>query len=380
MKITIEASLLSAAASTAARAVSTGNTLPVLSHLLLRVLPGRLSFTGDNLDYRITACVTAEVSNPVADGLALPAAKLCAIAKALSGSVTLSVDGKNTVTIAAGGSRFVLNSLPEEEFPKDVPVTKPAAFSLPGRVLADALTFTHFTQSTDASRYVLNGTFMELDPAPDGSSLLTFVATDGRRLARHTVRVSGSVSGRMIVPLRVVQVARQLAGVPETTVVCNAERATLSFGEVLGAGSEVALTTKLVEGAYPNYRQVIPEDDRRRVTVSRAALALAVRRAALMTNDASSSIKLNFTRGNLQVTSCSPEVGSAAENVPLEWPGGDLSLGLNPDYVAQVLDALGHHGKGENVTLGFMDELSPMTLRVAESEDCLHVIMPMRLT
>ena len=229
---------------------------------------------------------------------------------------------------------------------------------------------TSFAMSTDETRYVLNGIYLSLR-----DHKLTMVATDGRRLALvdEEVNVPDGSQGEFIIPAKTVNELNRLLTEQGEIEIRYAENQA-SFSLKQEKGSAVLIISKLVEGNYPNYRQVIPAETRERVPLAREEFLHALRRAEIMTTDKQTSVKLSFGKNKLEITANSPEVGEARENLAVNYKGPDLAIAFNPRYMIDPLTAL----TNDEVFLELIDELSPGVLKI--NGPFLYVVMPMRLS
>jgi DNA polymerase III subunit beta len=229
---------------------------------------------------------------------------------------------------------------------------------------------TSFAISTDESRYVLNGIFISLK-----DHKMTMVATDGRRLALvdEEVDVSEKSQGEFIAPAKAVGELNRLLqdkGNVEIRYTDNQASFTLKDEK----NGSILIVTKLIEGNYPNYRQVIPNEVRERVSLAREEFLHALKRAEIMTSDKSNSVKLTFGKNNLAITANSPEVGEARESIAINYKGKEMAIAFNPKYMIDPLNALAN----DEVFIELIDELSPGVLKI--NGPFLYVVMPMRLS
>ncbi len=337
-------------------------TLPILANALLQAKDGKLVISTTDLDTGLRTSVEAKVEKPGAT--TLPARRLLAIVRELPGTeLTLKVDSKNTATIQSGNSVFKILGLPAEDFPTFPKPEGGRVFKLKQATLRDMFKKTSYAISMDESRYVLNGVLLSLH---DGKMMM--VATDGRRLAlvEEELEFPKSSECDAILPTKAVQeLLRSLEGDGTVTLTLTDSQASFDLGSVY-------LVSKLIEGNYPNYRQVIPAETKERVALERETLHNAVRRVALLSSDKSSSVKLHFTRGQLDITANTPEVGEAKESLPTAYKGKDLTIAFNPEFLMDPLRAL----DVDEVSFDLIDETSPGVLRTAKP--FLYVIMPMR--
>lgn len=344
-------------------------TLPILSNVLLRAEEGRLELTATDLDVTVSSTVEANVKKGGAS--TVPVKKLFGIVRELNGvEIELEVDDKNTCSVRAAASFYRINGLSADEFPPFPTFKEDKKVSLQQETVAAMLKRTSFAISTDESRYVLNGILFSLK-----DHKLTMVATDGRRLALadEEVDVAEKSQGEFIVPAKAVaELTRLLQAKGEVEIRYGENQAAFTLKDEKGAS--VLIITKLIEGNYPNYRQVIPAEAKERIPLAREEFLHALRRAEIMTTDKANSVKLTFTKNNLAITANSPEIGEAREGIAVNYKGKDLAIAFNPRYLIEPLSALSQ----DEVFFELTDELSPGVLKI--NGPFLYVIMPMRLS
>jgi len=367
MKLTIAKEQLINGLQAVQSVVSGRTTLPVLSNVLMRAEGNQLELTGTDLDVTIACRVEAKVNEPGAT--TMPAKRLLGIVRELPAQeIEMAVDEKNVTTIQAGASFYRMNGLAAEEFPPLPQFGEEKKVKLPQEKVRSMLRKTAFAISADEARYVLNGIFFSLQ-----EHKLTFVATDGRRLAlvEEDLDIPAESQGQFIVPAKAInEMLRLLVANGEMEIKFSANQVSFSMqGE---HGVSVLLISKLIEGNYPNYRQVIPAETKERISLSREELLQALRRAEFMTSEKSNSVKLTFTKNNLAITANSPEVGEARESLAVNYNGNDLSIAFNPGFMMDPLKAL----EEDEVFLELTDELSPGLIKI--NGPFLYVIMPMR--
>jgi DNA polymerase-3 subunit beta len=349
--------------------VSTRTTLPILSNVLMRAEGDRLEFTATDLDVTIACSVEAKVKKPGAS--TVPVKKLFGIVRELSNSeIDLEVDEKNVCSIRSGASFYKINGLNADEFPPLPKFKEDKKVVLPQETVKSMMKKTSFAISTDESRYVLNGIFISLK-----DHKMTMVATDGRRLALvdEEVDVSEKSQGEFIVPAKAVnELNRLLVDKGEVEIRYTDNQASFTLKD--DKGSSVLIITKLIEGNYPNYRQVIPNEVKERVALAREEFLHALRRAEIMTSEKSNSVKLAFGKNNLAITANSPEVGEARESIAINYKGKEMAIAFNPKYMIDPLNAL----TNDEVFIELIDELSPGVLKI--NGPFLYVVMPMRLS
>ena len=279
--------------------------------------------------------------------------------------IEVSVDAKNHASIRSGPAFFKIIGLSDSEFPPLPDFQGSKEFRIPQVVLRDGLRKTAYAISSDETRYVLNGIFASFH---DGK--MTLVATDGRRLAMvdSDLEFPASHETDVIIPTKAVQELQRLLGDSgEVIVKLTDNQVSFTIGDSL-------LASKLIEGNYPNYRQVIPGDALERVVISREALLETVRRVSLLASDKSNSVKLVFSENQIEVTANSPDVGEAQESMDVIYQGKPMQIAFNPEFLQAPLRAL----ETTDVYLDLIDEMSPGVLRIEGT--FLYVLMPMRVT
>jgi DNA polymerase III subunit beta len=349
--------------------VSSRTTLPILSNVLVRAEGNRLEFTATDLDVTVTCGVEATVAKPGAT--TIPVKKLFSIARELSvGDIELEVDEKNVTSVRSGSSFYKIHGLAAEEFPPINQFKDDKKVTVAQDKFKGMLKKTSFAISTDEARYVLNGIFISLK-----EHKMTIVATDGRRLALtdEEVDISEKSQGEFIIPAKAVNELNRLLQDKGEAVIKYAENQA-EFTLKDEKGFSVVIITKLIEGNYPNYRQVIPAEAKERISLPREEFLHALKRAEIMTSEKANSVKLTFGKNNLAITANSPEVGEARESMAVNYKGKEMSIAFNPKYMIDPLNALAN----DEVFIELIDELSPGVLKI--NGPFLYVVMPMRLS
>ncbi len=370
MKLTIAKDQLSTGLQAVQNVVGSRTSLPILSNVLLRAEAGRLELTGTDLDVTISGAVAANVETPGA--VTLPAKKLFGIVRELSmAEVEIEVDEKSVATLRSGASFFRINGLSADDYPPLPTFKQSRAVALTQEKLKAMLRKTSFAVSTDETRYVLNGIFFSLK-----EHKVTLVATDGRRLALtdEEVDLPAESEGEFIVPTKAINELNRLLGTGGLEVKFSENQVSFTLQPASEGAFGVYVVSKLVDGNYPNYRQVIPGECQERIALPREELLHALRRAELMTSDKSNSVKLTFGKNQLAITANTPEVGEAREVLTMNYKGKELAIAFNPTYLMDPLKAL----ETDEVFLELTDELSPGVVKSTES--MLYVIMPMRMS
>jgi DNA polymerase-3 subunit beta len=364
MKFSVSKEKLLAGLQTVQNVVSTRTTLPILSNVLLQAEGDQLRLTTTDLDVGVSGAITAQIEKPGAT--TLPARRLFNIVRELpAAEIIVEVDSKNVASIRCGQSFFKILGLPEEEFPPLPKQTDARTFTIGQQLLRDALKKTAYAISTDETRYVLNGILFSFK-----ENKLTLVATDGRRLALVDLEVEFPRSQEVdiIVPTKAVTELGRLLG-DEGDVRLSVEENQIAFqiGDTL-------LASKLIEGNYPNYRQVIPGEAKERVTLERELFLNAVHRVALLSSEKSNSVKLVFTKNNIEIAANTPDVGEARESLAVAYKGREFSIAFNPEFLQAPLRVL----TNEEVYLDMIDEMSPGVIKI--QSPFLYVLMPMRIS
>jgi DNA polymerase III subunit beta len=364
MKFSVSKDKLLEGLSTVQNVVSTRTTLPILSNVLLQAVEGELRLTTTDLDVGVRGRVEAQVERTGAT--TLPARRLFSIVRELpAAEIYAEIDTKNLASIRSGSSYFKIMGLPEEEFPPLARFENAKEFLIAQKDLKDALRKTSYAISTDETRYVLNGILFSFK-----DNKLTAVATDGRRLALVDLELEFPRSQEIdvIIPTKAVLELQRL--------VKEEGEVKLSIGEnqIAFELNDALLVSKLIEGNYPNYRQVIPAEAKERITLEREIFLNAVRRVSLLASEKSNSVKLIFTKGNMDIVAVTPDVGEAKESLPVMYKGKDFSIAFNPEFLMAPLRNL----PNDEVFLDLIDEMSPGVIKIHGA--FLYVLMPMRLS
>ncbi len=340
--------------------VATRPSMPILSNVRLEASDGELKLMTTNMELTILAKVPCMVDAPGA--VTLPAKKLQSIIREMrDGEVVLETKG-NVATIRCNRAQFKLHGLSADEFP-GLPVFREAReFKVPQAMLNKGFRYTEFAISNDGTRYVLNGIYTCFQ-----DSKLTLVATDGRRLALFENELEFPESQQVCIDLpsrAVAELHRLLSDGGEVLVRITSNQASFDFGDTL-------LITKLIDGNYPNYRQVIPSRYNERIVMSAQDLNETVRRVSLLSAEKANTVRFRFAPGVMEVQSSAADVGEANEEVPIDYNGRELTITFNADFILAPLKAA---GDGE-VAIDLIDSSSPGVMRVAD--EFLYVLMPM---
>ena len=356
-------------------------SMPILSNVLIEAEGDTLSVTTTNLDLGICARIKASVEDEGA--ITLPVKRLATIVKELPNSdVSVEASPNNQVKIASGGSLFKIMGISRDEFPALPEFADERSFTIEQSTLAGMLRSVSYAQSSDETRYMLNGVYFTFSEPEDasGSGKLSLVATDGRRLAKidHDMEVGEGLSGSLILPAKTVSELTRLLDKGETLKIAFNDRR-VSFqihtkDEADGFVGDILLVSKVVEGNYPNYQQVIPKETHQRIKVERELFLQSIHRAALVATDKSNSVKIQISNNLMELSASSPDFGESHESLAIDYSGPDLQVAFNPAFLMDPLRAL----TKDEIFFELKDEVSPGVFKTLESFLC--VIMPVRYT
>ncbi len=351
------------------------STMPILSHVLLEATAGgELRLSATDLDVSVSSVHPCEVAS--AGELAVSAKHLHDIVRSLpEQEVTLRRSSNAYLEVRSGSAQFKIVGLPASDFPTLPKFERVAFVPVDPATLLDQIERTAFAASTDETRYYLNGVFFE----PRGDAL-RLVATDGHRLAISEKKLPGDFALKkgVILPRKGLQELRKLLA--EATGGKDAPpEARLGFAEssAIYRTAGVVLAMRLVEGAFPDYQQVIPKPGDHLMKLGRERFLETLRRVSLLAADKTLGVKLHLSPGALEVLSQNPDLGEAREEVPVEYDGPKLQIGFNARYLIDVLTAL----HGDDVRVDLADDLSPALVTGAAEVDAgsTAVVMPMRI-
>ena len=343
-------------------------TLPILANALVQARKEGLVLSATDLEVGVVGTHPAKVET---EGTAtLAARKLYEIVRELEDSpVRVSLEDGSRVQIICGPARFSLLSISAEEYPS-LPSAEGVEFvGLEAALLAEMIDRSLYAASTDETRYNLNGIFIE---QADGDRI-RFVATDGHRLAKIEKALAAKVpflDKGIIVPRKGMGEIRKLCEETDGTVEIG-----LDEGFLMVRRPGLLLSSRLIDGEFPNYRQVIPKDQRIRLVIERERLLHGVRRMALVAHERSRGFKLSLRDGELELSTSNPDLGEARETLQVDYQGERLEAAFNARYVLEALGAM----SSKEVVLELLEEMAPAQIRPADDADQIAVIMPMRL-
>ena len=370
MKATVERATLLKCLGHVQSVVERRNTIPILSNVLIEAREDGLRLMATDLDLQVVETIAATVAQPGATTVS--AHTLFDIARKLpeGAQVELAVAAEK-MTVVAGRARFSLATLKRDDFPVIAETDLPHAFTLPAASLRRIIDGTRFAISTEETRYYLNGIFLHV--AAGTPPTLRAVATDGHRLAKIELPAPDGTAGMpdVIVPRKCVAEIRKLLDEADGEVEVSLSASKIRFR--LGSAT---LTSKLIDGTFPDYSRVIPTANDKLLKIDVKSLSEGVDRvAAIATTEKTRAVKIALGRDKVTLSVTSPENGTAAEEVPADYSSPEFEVGFNYRY---LLDILGQVGS-EQVDIHLSDAAAPTLIRVSDTSEALYVLMPMRV-
>ena len=367
MKFTITRERLQEGLLAVANAVPSKTTLPVLSNILVEAIEDGLRLSGTDLDIAVSTVVPAEIDTEGA--VTLPARKLVEIVRELpSAAVRFAAAGEQRINLECGRSRFKLLGIPRDEFPSFPNVSFEGGWTIASADLQKLIGHVAFAASTEESRPILNGVLWELR-----KDQMRMVATNGHRLARMDLGVGGGTqSGDFIVPPKALEQIRRLFGSADEIEIARSEN---HLGFRCG---QTYVFTRLIEGPYPNYEQVIPRDNDRVAVLDKQAFASALRRVGVVASDQTHRVRLAFAGGALKFTVSTPDLGEAHDEMAVSYEGEPLEIGFNANYLLEILKYM----PTDEVRVSMKAPERAATLEPAGWDDpaaYLCLVMPLRL-
>jgi DNA polymerase III subunit beta len=371
MKISIERSALLRALGHVQSVVERRNTIPILSNVLMAAEGESLRLTATDLDIAIVEEAPAEVQD--AGGTTVPAHTFYDIVRKLpdGAQVGLELGAGDRLKLSAGRSEFSLACLPREDFPAMADGEFPNHFQISAAELKRLIQKTRFAISTEETRYYLNGIYVHAKEV-NGTSVMRAVATDGHRLARVEMPLPEGARGMkgIIVPRKAVLEVDRLLEDAEGTV-----EIALSETRIRFAFDAVIITSKLIDGTFPDYERVIPDGNDKKLELDGKSFASAVDRVSTISSEKSRAVKLALDNNRLVLSANSPENGSATEEMAVSFSGGGMEIGFNSRYLLDITSQI----EGEQAEFLLADAASPTIIRDADDVSALYVLMPMRV-
>ncbi len=371
MKITIERAALIKSLGHVQSVVERRNTIPILSNVKIEAADGKLTLNATDMDLDMVDSVAADVEEP--GSTTVSAHTLYDIVRKLpdGSQVELKMAGDGQMQLSAGRSRFTLSCLPTDEFPVLSGGELPHNFSVTAAELRSLIDRTKFAISTEETRYYLNGIYLH-KAERDGVAVLRAVATDGHRLASVEGPLPAGADGvpGVIVPRKTVTELRKLIDESGDEVAISMSESKIRF-----SFDNAILTSKLIDGTFPDYQRVIPSGNDKEMEVDCRLFADAVDRVSAISSEKSRAIKLSLSNGLLALSASSPEHGSAEEEIEVSYQGEPVEIGFNSAYLLDITRQI----EGENAQVSLADGNSPTILREVDDASALYVLMPMRV-
>ncbi len=372
MKVTVERAELLKSLGHVHRVVERRNTIPILANVLIKADKGKLSLKATDLDLEVTDSIAAEVSPGGAT--TVPAHMLYEIVRKLPEGAQIVVEGSGdraVLSIRAGRSRFTLQTLPESDFPDLAAGDMTHSFKLAASDLKRLIDKTQFAISTEETRYYLNGIYLHTAGAAKTATLRA-VATDGHRLAQVELQLPEGAAGMpgIIVPRKTVAEVQRLIETGEGDAAIE-----LSAGKIRFSIGNVVLTSKLIDGTFPDYARVIPLNNDKSLTVDKKDFEAAVDRVSTVSSERGRAVKLAVTGGRLVLSVTNPDSGSATEEIEVEYDSEPLDIGFNSRYLLDIAAQI----EGEVAVLKLADPGSPTLIQDKDAKGALYVLMPMRV-
>ncbi|GMV08417.1 MAG: hypothetical protein AMXMBFR55_01510 [Gemmatimonadota bacterium] len=366
MRLTISREKLQEALTAVAAAVPAKTTLPVLGNLLLETTDRGLRLSGTDLDIGVSTEVLADVESPGA--ITVPAKKLVEIVRELPPApVKLGAAGEQRVTLECGRARFKLLGLPRDEFPAFPTVDFSKSWRVKSGDVQGLIGHTAFAVSTEESRPILNGVLWEIR-----DEQMRMVATNGHRLAKMEVPYTGGHGGDFIIPPKALEQVRRLFPSDEELEVARGEN------HVAFRSPFTAVFTRLIEGPYPNYDQVIPRDNNRVAIIDKVALQSALKRMAVVASDQTHRVKLSFNAALLKFSVATPDLGEGQDELPIRYDGDPIDIGFNGMYLLEIL----RYMPTEEIRFTFREPERAATIEPENWQQpgkYLCLVMPLRL-
>ncbi len=372
MKVTVERAELLKSLGHVHRVVERRNTIPILANVLVKADKSKLAFKATDLDLEITETIAAEVAS--GGSTTVPAHMFYDIVRKLpeGAQIVLEATGERAMmTIRAGRSRFTLQTLPESDFPDLAAGEMTHTFKLSAADLKRLIDKTQFAISTEETRYYLNGIYLHTAGSAKAATLRA-VATDGHRLAQVELALPAGAAGMpgVIVPRKTVGEVQRLIEDAEAEV-----KIELSQGKIRFTIGDVVLTSKLIDGTFPDYGRVIPSGNDKELIVDKKEFEQAVDRVSTVSSERGRAVKLSLANGKVMLSVTNPDSGSATEEIEAEYAADPLDIGFNSRYLLDIAAQL----EGEAAVLKLADPGSPTLIQDRDAKGALYVLMPMRV-
>jgi DNA polymerase III subunit beta len=372
MKVTVERAELLKSLGHVHRVVERRNTIPILANVLVKADRGKLSLKATDLDLEVTDSTAAEVSP--GGSTTVPAHMFYEIVRKLPDGAQIILEGSGdraVLSLRAGRSRFTLQTLPESDFPDLAAGEMSHSFKMAAADLKRLIDKTQFAISTEETRYYLNGIYLHTAGTAK-AAMLRAVATDGHRLAQVELPLPEGAAGMpgIIVPRKTVGEVQRLIETGEGDVAIE-----LSAGKIRFTIGNVVLTSKLIDGTFPDYARVIPVNNDKSLIVDKTDFEAAVDRVSTVSSERGRAVKLSINGGRLVLSVTNPDSGSATEEIEVEYEADPLDIGFNSRYLLDIAAQI----EGEVAVLKLADPGSPTLIQDKDAKGALYVLMPMRV-
>jgi DNA polymerase-3 subunit beta len=371
MKISIERAALLKAMSRAQGVVERRTTIPILSNVLIEAADAGVTFRATDLDIEVQEAIPAMVER--AGATTVPAHTLHEIARKLPDGATITLEedaNEGRLTVSAGRARFTLPTLPREDFPIMASAEYDVDYQIAAPVIRRLFEKASFAISTEETRYYLNGVYLHI--ADDGGAKLRAVATDGHRLARIDADVPPGAEGApgVIVPRKTVGELRKLLEDDEAIICVSVSETKIRF-----SANGLTLTSKVIDGSFPDYTRVIPVGNTKRLEVDANEFARTVDRVSTVSAERSRAVKLSLEQDRLTLSVNAPDSGSATDELAVAYNDEPMEIGFNAKYLLEIAGQVDR----ENAVLMFNGPGDPTLVREGDDDSAIYVVMPMRV-
>ena len=362
MRIKITKDNLLFAIHTVQNIVSSKITLPILSNILIETKKDTLKLNATDLDIGISCVIPVEIFEK--GGITIPAKRFSDIIKEMpSGDIIIHAKKNNQVDIEGINCRFKLNGLPKEEFPKFPEFKDKEIICIEQKILKDMLRLTSFAVSHEETRYVLNGVLLEVS-----NKMIRIVATDGRRLAKieKAVNITNQNDFSVIIPIKAVnEIFRNLKEEGDVSFI-------IGMNQILFDINGILIATRVIEGEFPNYNQVIPKPSQIKIQTKTQELLSSIRRANLLSTPDFQAVKFEVFSDKMVVSKTTPDIGESREEIPVKYNGNEMVVGFNPIFLIDFLKNV----EQEDINIEIIGEDKPAVMRLGEY---LYLALPMRI-
>jgi len=366
MKVKVDKNSLLKATQTIQNVVSAKNTLPILTNILIESDNNKVKLVATDLEMAMYCTIPAEVYQSGA--ITIPARKFTEMIKELpDAAVTLSTLKNNTMSITSDNVYFKLLGLPKDDFPKIPQLQEQNMIETEQQALKNMLVMTMFATSHDEVRYILNGVLFSVK-----NQILRLVATDGRRLAlvEKTTQTPKELSKNAIVPNKAAQELSRMLQESGTVKIMFGEN------QLMFKSNDVVLITRLIEGEFPNYEQVIPKETSNKVKINTQRFLMGTKRAALLTQQDSQSIRIDLLKDKMVISKNTPELGEVKDQVDIVYNGKEMSVGFNPHYLTDALKNVFQ----EDIELEIDGPDKAGVIRTHGPDKYIYLVLPMQLS